>query len=73
MKTIYLECNMGAAGDMIMGSLLELCDDPKEIIEILNTVGIPGIEVDAEKTAKLGITGTQVVVKVNGEEEKSPV
>lgn len=24
MKTLYLECNMGAAGDMLMGALLEL-------------------------------------------------
>ena len=24
MKTLYLECNMGAAGDMLAGALLEL-------------------------------------------------
>ena len=26
MKTIYLECNMGAAGDMLMSALYEICD-----------------------------------------------
>ena len=24
MKTLYIECNMGAAGDMLMSALLEL-------------------------------------------------
>ena len=24
MKTMYIECNMGAAGDMLMAALLEL-------------------------------------------------
>lgn len=28
MKTLYLECHMGAAGDMLMGALLELLPDP---------------------------------------------
>ena len=26
MKTLYIECNMGVAGDMLMGALYELCD-----------------------------------------------
>ena len=28
MKTLYLECQMGAAGDMLMAALLELLPDP---------------------------------------------
>ncbi|MDR3000379.1 MAG: LarC family nickel insertion protein, partial [Fibromonadaceae bacterium] len=28
MKTLYFECNMGAAGDMLMAALLELHDNP---------------------------------------------
>ena len=27
MKTLYLECNMGAAGDMLMAALTELMKD----------------------------------------------
>ena len=35
MRTLYLECAMGAAGDMLMGALYELCPD--------KAVGPPGI------------------------------
>ncbi|MCL2851931.1 MAG: LarC family nickel insertion protein [Defluviitaleaceae bacterium] len=29
MKTLYFECSMGAAGDMLMAVLLELHDSPE--------------------------------------------
>ena len=43
MKTLYLECNMGAAGDMLMGALLELLSpkEKEEFLEELNHAGIP--------------------------------
>ena len=28
MKTLYFNCPMGAAGDMLMGALFELCPEP---------------------------------------------
>ena len=71
MKTLYLECKMGAAGDMLMGALLELFPDPQKELEQLNALGIPGVEYAMEKTEKCGILGTHVTVKVNGQEEHS--
>lgn len=71
MKTLYLECNMGAAGDMLMGALLELIPDRESFLEKLNQAGIPGARVTVEKGIKCGITGTHVRVTVDGQEEYS--
>lgn len=71
MKILYLDCGMGAAGDMLSAALLELFPQPEKIIEELNTLGIPHVEFSAEKSVKCGISGTHMSVKVHGEEELS--
>ena len=71
MKTLYLDCGMGAAGDMLTAALLELLPDPKAFIDELNGLGIPGVVFEAEPSVKCGITGTHMKVTVGGEEEES--
>ena len=69
MKTLYLDCGMGAAGDMLTAALLELLPDKEEFLRELNGLEIPGVTVSGGKIAKCGIQGMQVTVKVNGTEE----
>ena len=45
MKIIYLECTMGAAGDMLMSALLELLDDKDAFVRELNNLGLPEVAV----------------------------
>lgn len=73
MKTLYLECNMGAAGDMLTAALWELLDEARreEFLHTMNGLGLPGVEVRAEKAAQCGIWGTHMQVTVHGEEEES--
>lgn len=71
MKTLYIECNMGAAGDMLMAALLELLPDPDEFISKLNNIGLSGVRVEKELSVKCGITGTHVSVYVGDSEEES--
>lgn len=71
MKLLYLECNMGAAGDMLMGALADLLDDREAFAERLNNVGIPGVRVEFQNSVKCGITGTHARVSVHGAEEES--
>lgn len=70
MKTLYLECKMGCAGDMLMGALSELVDK-NVFIEKMNHIGLQGVTFEAVPSVKCGITGTHMKVEVNGEEEMS--
>ena len=56
MKTLYFDCGMGAAGDMLSAALLELFDDKQAVLNELNALGIPGVEFKAEVSTKCGIT-----------------
>ena len=69
MKTIYLDCSMGAAGDMLMAALYELLPEKEAFFEKMNALGLPGITLFAEPSVKCGITGTHMRVLVHGEEE----
>ena len=69
MNILYLDCAMGAAGDMLMAALLELLPDKDTFLRDMNALGLPGIEVTAEPSVKCGVTGTHVHVFVHGEEE----
>ena len=71
MRTLYMDCGMGAAGDMLAAALLELFPNPEAIINELNHLGIPGVVFKCETSVKCGITGTHMTVTVNGEEEES--
>ena len=70
MRTLYLDCGMGAAGDMLTAALLELLPDPDQFVDKLNALGIPGVEFRREKAVKCGITGTHMSVLVHGVEEE---
>ncbi len=61
MRTLYIECNMGLAGDMLNAALYELLPEEKkqEYISTMNSLGLPGVH------------GTHMKVTVGGEEELS--
>lgn len=70
MKTLYLECNMGASGDMLMGALSELTDQ-EAFVRTMNEAGLPDVSFEAVPSEKCGIYGTHMKVLVNGKEELS--
>lgn len=71
MRTLYLDCGMGAAGDMLAAALLELLPDQDALLAELNALGIPGVQFRKEPAVKCGITGTHLTVTVDGLEEES--
>ncbi len=68
MKTLYLECNMGAAGDMLLAALYELLDDPAGFLHTMNHL-LPGVHLTAEPAKTCGIAGTHMRVHIHGQEE----
>ena len=71
MSTLYIECKMGAAGDMLMAALYELLS-PSQKEQFLKTMNalLPGeLEVHAISDTKCGIRGTHIQVLVHGKEE----
>ncbi|MDR2561591.1 MAG: nickel pincer cofactor biosynthesis protein LarC [Holophagales bacterium] len=68
-KTLYLECKMGAAGDMLLAALLELHSDRDGFLMRLNRAGIPKVAIGAATSFKAGIKGTRVEVAIEGMKE----
>lgn len=69
MKTLYFDCGMGAAGDMLTAALIELFPDKDAVADELNQLGIPGIFFIPAESKKCGITGTRMHVMYRGVEE----
>lgn len=69
MKTLYFDCAMGAAGDMLTAALLELVPDKDRVIEKINAALGGRAELSYADDRKCGIRGTHVTVKIHGEEE----
>jgi len=69
MKTLYIDCSMGAAGDMLTASLLEHFGDREAMVNKLNGLGIPETEFVLESAESHGIKASHMRVTVKGLEE----
>ena len=69
MKLLFLDCQMGIAGDMLTATLLGLVDNPKIWIERLNQIGIPNVTYTRIPKEDKGLQGYRVAVTIDGIEE----
>lgn len=69
MKTLYIDCAMGCAGDMLTAALLELHPDRDKFLCKMNAVLAGKALISAADDMKCGIKGTHVTVLIDGEEE----
>ena len=69
-QTLYIECDMGAAGDMLMGALYEVCPEKELFLEKMNEAFLPyDITIEPVPAKKCGIAGTHMNVSIHGKEE----
>ena len=70
MKTLYLECNMGASADTLMGSLYEICDKKDLFLETMNRAFEKyNISLIPESSVKCGISGTNMQALIRDKDE----
>jgi uncharacterized protein (TIGR00299 family) protein len=69
MKILYLDCGMGASGDMILGALLSLARNQTKFLKAINSIGIPRVKISRKTLVKNGVAGNKVFVKIDGIEE----
>lgn len=71
MKTLYIDCGMGVAGDMLTAALLDLLDEQGQaaFLNEINTALAGKAIVTAERETKCGVRGLHVHVTIGGEEE----
>lgn len=69
MKTLYIDCAMGCAGDMLTAALLELHPDKAAFLNKMNAVFAGKAVISAADDAKCGIKGTHISVLIDGAEE----
>jgi len=70
MRTLYLECNAGVSGDMLLGALSDLLPDPSEVKALIESAGIPGITVEVSHREKNNVTGNKVDILIHGKDEE---
>ncbi len=64
MKTLYLDCYSGIAGDMLLGALIDAGLDIKLLKKELDKLNLKGYKITAKKILKKGISATKFVVEI---------
>jgi pyridinium-3,5-bisthiocarboxylic acid mononucleotide nickel chelatase len=63
-RILYFDCFSGVSGDMVLGALVDLGVDIKDIRAGLKSLDLKGYRIEATVAKRGGITGTKVNVKL---------
>ncbi|MDQ3982879.1 MAG: nickel pincer cofactor biosynthesis protein LarC [Actinomycetota bacterium] len=70
MRTLYFDCFSGAAGDMILGALLDAGASEADVSRALDALALPGCSVEVRTVTRASLRATKVDVVVTGEQER---
>ncbi len=69
MTVLYLQCSMGASGDMLTAALAGLLPDPQRFADTVSCMGLDGVSFSLKKAVSKGMAGLHAEVRINGKEE----
>lgn len=71
MNILFIECQMGAAGDMLMGALFELLSEEEQssFLQTMNQLPFPDVHLSVDRIQKCGIYGTKMNIHIHGTSE----
>lgn len=64
LRTAYFDCYSGISGDMILGALVDLGVDIKDIRKALKKIDLKGYKLQAKKIQRNGLACTQITVAI---------
>lgn len=64
-RVAYFDCYSGISGDMILGAMVDLGVEIKEIRKALKKIDLKGYKLQADHVQRNGVTGTQVKVHID--------
>lgn len=71
MRYGYFDCFNGAAGDMILGALIDAGCPLERLQEVVAKLSLPGVTLTAEKVQRHGLAATQARVEVEPGSQKA--
>ena len=72
-KHLHLDCSSGVAGDMLLGSLLDLGVPVEPVVEALGQIGLDSSVFQAKEVKRCGLAGLGLNVAEATGDEKRPV
>ncbi|MDQ3952759.1 MAG: nickel pincer cofactor biosynthesis protein LarC, partial [Actinomycetota bacterium] len=69
-RTLYVDCFSGAAGDMLLGGLLDAGAGEAEVREAVAALGLDGCELAVRDVTRGSLRATKVDVAVTGRQER---
>ena len=70
LRTAYFDCYSGISGDMILGALVDLGVDIKDIRKALKGIDLKGYKLQAKKIQRNGLACTQIRVTIEKSKHK---
>ena len=72
MKAAFIQSVGGASGDMLLGALLDAGLPLDAVREAVDTMGIPGVDIETATETRCEVRGTRALVDVSGAPRYSP-